>query len=212
MRELVPCSGPPPDQRQRRLQREQVSMQVADNPQRTCSIHGGHLDGPICLMVAIGVEQQARPAGPVEQRFHPFDDGAHACADAGDRRRRGPPASRDPARPPPAGPRGARHAEMSAGPVERFVCSSVGATICSARVRLQSVSCASRSPGAVNSDPAHGERHLDNALGPAADRNQIAVPERARHRQRLTIDERFVCRLPMGETTHCRLASRSSTH
>ena len=57
-------------------------MQVADDPQRTCSINGGDLDGPIVLMGAIGVEQQARPVGLVEQRFHPFDDGSHACADA----------------------------------------------------------------------------------------------------------------------------------
>ena len=106
------------DQRQRRLQGEQVSMQVADNPQRTCSINGGDLDGPIGLMDAIGIEQQARPAGLVEQRFHPFDNGSHAGADA---RRIDGPADRLPVEIPHVHHRRARGRADRCGDVGRLV-------------------------------------------------------------------------------------------
>ena len=40
--------------------------------------------------------------------------------------------------------------------------------------------------------------HFENALGPAADCDQITLPERARHREGLTINERFIYRLADG--------------
>ena len=85
---------------------------------------------------------------------------------------------------------------LSGGPSEAKFPSA--ASVCSACVSVQPVSYASRSRGAINSDPAYGERQLDDALGPTAHRNEITLPERARYRQRLTIDERFIYRLAYG--------------
>ena len=39
-------------------------MQVADDPQRTCKIKGGHLDSAIFRIGAIRVEKQAGPVSP----------------------------------------------------------------------------------------------------------------------------------------------------
>ena len=58
-------------------------MQIADDPERTCEIRGGHLDNAIFRMVAIRVEKQAGPVSPVKQRFQPLHDPAHPCADRG---------------------------------------------------------------------------------------------------------------------------------
>ncbi len=69
------------DGRQGGLEGQQVTVQVADDPQRDCGIQDRDPDHLVGRIGTVAVEQQARPAGPIEQGLHALDDPAHPAPD-----------------------------------------------------------------------------------------------------------------------------------
>jgi hypothetical protein len=67
---------------ERRLEREQVPVQVADEPEGRVGREGAEPDGAIGLVLSIGVEEEAGSALAVEQRLHARHGRVHARAHA----------------------------------------------------------------------------------------------------------------------------------
>lgn len=68
---------PVADYGRRGLQREQIPVEIADDPQRGCGIDRAYLDRAVSGIGAVGVEQQPGPLRAIKQYFKRLDRSPH---------------------------------------------------------------------------------------------------------------------------------------